>query len=127
MDQKELEKSLFDKYVTKPVELDEEIESTARNVANLLAVKNDGVKFEFQGNEFVVRQRTNWYNLETAKSINLAISNEATRSRAGNKYIPYTVSVEVDNKFTLRENYEAVIEAFLRHITDTERPEVIED
>lgn len=127
MDQKELEKSLFDKYVTKPVELDEEIESTARNVANLLAVKNDGVKFEFQDNEFVVRQRTNWYDLGTAKSINLAISNEATRSRAGNKYIPYTVSVEVDNKFTLRENYEAVIEAFLRHITDTERPEVIED
>lgn len=127
MDQKELEKSLFDKYVTKPVELNEEIESTARNVANLLAVKNDGVKFEFQGNEFVVRQRTNWYDLGTAKSINLAISNEATRSRAGNKYIPYTVSVEVDNKFTLRENYEAVIEAFLRHITDTERPEVIED
>lgn len=127
MDQKELEKSLFDKYVTKPVELDEEIESTARNVANLLAVKNDGVKFEFQGNEFVVRQRTNWYDLGTAKSINLAISNEATRSRTGNKYIPYTVSVEVDNKFTLRENYEAVIEAFLRHITDTERPEVIED
>lgn len=130
MDQ--LEKQLFDKYVTKPLELEEEIATTARNVAASLAVRSDGVTFEFpssgpQRAEFVVKQRTNWYDVGGSKTISLAISNEATRSRAGNKYIPYTISVEVNNNFTLRENYEAIIEAFLRHLVGEDRPEVIDD
>lgn len=41
------------------------------------------------------------------------------------KYKPYTVTAEIDNSFTLRENLQAVVEAYLRHILDMVKVEEV--
>ena len=41
------------------------------------------------------------------------------------KYRPYSVTAEIDNDFTLRENLKSVVEAFLRHVMDLVKAEEI--
>ncbi len=58
--------------------------------------------------------------------IGMVVSDAAKYSRHGSKYKPYKVSGEIDQEYSLSENYTAVVEAFIRHVTGNIKPEMIE-
>lgn len=43
------------------------------------------------------------------------------------KYIPFTISAEVDERYNLKDNLKTVTEAFLRHVTGTVKASYMED
>lgn len=43
------------------------------------------------------------------------------------KYIPYTISAEIDERYSLKDNLKVVTEAFIRHITGTIKASYMED
>jgi len=121
-----IEQNLLQQYVTAPLSLEEEIMSLSKEIAGKLVLGASGsANFEFLGDPFIARAGR---VIDGKKQvINLVISNEETRRIAGSHYVPFTVSAEVDNSFSLLENYEAIFQTFLKHVSGTERPEVLED
>ena len=117
-DIKKIEQELLKQYVTEPINLENMISDTATKAARDIVFGKGTATFEFLDSIFVARSR------RTIKGIFLVISNEKTRDMAGNKYIPYTMQCEIDNNFSLVENYKAAFETFLRHITGNDRPEI---
>lgn len=121
-----IENELLNKYVTAPLDLEAEIESLSREVSNKLVLgTKESVSFQFLGDEFIIRAKVTMKN--GRRTIIMVVSNETTRELAGNKYIPFTVESEVDNNFSTLENYKAIIEAFLKHVSNSERPEILDD
>ena len=122
-----VEQELLRQYVTAPLSLEEEIKSLSKEISGKLVLGASGtVNFEFLGDPFIARANR-IINSGNKQVINLVISNEETRRIAGSHYVPFTVSAEVDNSFSLLENYEAIFQTFLKHVSNTERPEVLED
>ena len=122
----QIQQQLFQQYVTNPTDLEQEITSVAKDVARRIMLgTQDAVHFGFLGDPFIIRAKPTVQGNQ--RIIMMVISNEATRKIAGNKYVPFTVSSEIDNNFSLLENYEAIIETFLRHIAGTDKPEILDD
>lgn len=122
----QIEQQLYQQYVTAPQNLEQEIESTAQEVAGKLVYGiNPTVDFSFLGDPFLVRAKRSVKGPKQV--INLVISNEETRRIGGSHYVPFTVTAEVDNNFSMVENYKAIIIAFLNHVSNNERPTVLDD
>ena len=64
---------------------------------------------------------------DNRRELIVVISNEQHREAAGDSYLPFSLCCELDNTLTLLENYKAVFEVFLRHLTNTTIPEVLDD
>lgn len=123
----QIEQQLYKQYVTSPQNLEQEIETIAQEVAGKLVYGvNPVVSFSFLGDPFLVRAKRviNLYNKQT---INLVISNEETRRIGGSHYVPFTITAELDNSFSMVENYKAIIIAFLNHVSNNERPTILDD
>jgi len=122
----DIEQKLLQQYVTAPISLEDEIKALSKEVSGKLLLSVTGTaEFQFLGDPFIARaKRTIQGNKQV---IYMVISNEETRRIAGSHYVPFTVTAEVDNSFTLNENYEAIVQAFLRHVSNTEKAEVIEE
>lgn len=122
----DLQNALLKQYVVDPENLEKEIaEISALAAGQIIFSVNGTATFEFRENKFIARSRESI--IGSKRCLQLVISNETTRSLVGNKYIPYTVSCEVDNDFSLLDNYKAVFSAFLRHLTGTDQAEVLEE
>ena len=122
----QIEQNLYQQYVTAPQNLEQEIESIAQEVAGKLVYGiNPTVDFSFLGDPFLVRAKRLVNG--SKQVINLVISNEETRRIGGSHYVPFTVTAEVDNNFSMVENYKAIIIAFLNHVSNNERPTVLDD
>lgn len=122
----QIEQKLYQQYVTAPQNLEQEIESIAQEVAGKLVYGiNPTVDFSFLGDPFLVRAERLVNG--SKQVINLVISNEETRRIGGSHYVPFTVTAEVDNNFSMVENYKAIIIAFLNHVSNNERPTVLDD
>jgi hypothetical protein len=121
-----VEQQLYQQYVTAPNDLEQTIETIAQLVAGKLVYGvNPVVDFTFLGDPFLVRSKRSITN--GTHTINMVISNEETRKIGGSHYVPFTVTAEVDNSLTLLENYKAIIETFLKHVSNTERPSILDD
>lgn len=121
-----IEQSLLRQYVTAPLSLEDEIKALSKDVSGKLLLGVTGTAdFQFLGDPFIARAKRSIQG--NKQIINMVISNEETRRIGGSHYVPFTVSAEIDNSFTLSENYEAIIQAFLRHVSNTEIPEVLEE
>ena len=122
---KKIEDHLMLQYVTQPLELEDLISKVAATVAGrLLYAPNRTASFEFMGDVFVARCKE--FSGHGKKQIYFVISNETTREMAGNKYIPFTLSCDVDNNFSVIDNYRAAIEGFLRHLLNRDKVEEIQ-
>lgn len=98
------------------VKQEDEIKDKAKYLAQLLTV-TPVVKVEHNGSVFQLAMRE--HTTRKARNIVLVAVNEKTRqrSRLMNKpYIPATYTGEYNPEFTEKENYIAVIEAFLYHV-----------
>lgn len=117
--QEELMSSIQEK-----VDTEDMIKNTAREIAARLVFK-DKVSAEFADKLYMFA-----YQQVIAPGAKLGImmlvADMQNFTLFKEKYRPYTVTVEIDNKFTLRENLQAVVEAFFRHITGTTQAEELE-
>lgn len=76
----------------------------------------DGVNYMFS-----------YKNIQQGKQrgIRMIVANMIQYQIVGDNYIPYIVNAEIDNDFTLKENLESIIEAFIRHVLDMVKVEEI--
>lgn len=123
---RQIEQSLFNRYVTEPENLEQQVSSIAADAARQLTLSVDyTARFQFLGDLFIARCVKS--NKGRQQLLNFVISNETTRQLAGNKYIPFTMSCEIDNNFSESDNCKAAIECFLRHVAGKDRAEELED
>lgn len=120
----EIHESLWQHYVIDPETFEKEISEIARSSAAQLLAGKKTVSFQQNDNVFIVKAIEDYKGFK--KVLRLVISNESSRKIAGNSYIPFTVEAEMDNNLSALENYTAVFEAFLRHISGAVQVEEIE-
>ena len=117
---------MMKQYVDEPLELEQQITDTAKQVAMRLHL---GVKpmaeFEFLGDHFIVKAKQGFK--DGKNTIFMVITNQTTMDIDPNRYVPFTVESYIDNEFSLLENYTAIMETFLKHISNTDRPTVLPD
>lgn len=102
---------------------EEMLKNTAREIAARLTF-NDKVSAEFMDTLYMFKYRK--FMMPGAKQgLIMLIANMANYAQFKEKYRPYTVTVEIDNNFTFRENLTSVIEAFFRHVTGMTQAEVL--
>ena len=118
-----IQEDLTRQYISEPLTLEETIKETAERVAKDLAYGPEKSSFEFLEEDYKAAVKRDMFK----KKIFVAISNETHRELAGNKYSPYMVDCDIDNNFSYYENMKAVVEAFLRHVSGTIEPEVLDD
>ena len=122
----EIYSNMMKQYVDEPLELEQQITDTAKQVAMRLHL---GVKpmaeFEFLGDHFIVKAKQGFK--DGKNTIFMVITNQTTMDIDPNRYVPFTVESYIDNEFSLLENYTAIMETFLKHISNTERPTVLPD
>lgn len=120
----EIHDNLWEHYILDPENLEKEISEIADSAARQIVLGKNITTFQFGDNVFVARLTEDIKGFQ--RVIRVVISNERSRETAGNRYIPYTVEAEIDNRFSALENYRSVFEAFLRHICGAVQPEVLE-
>lgn len=123
-DLEQIHTDLYDKYIIEPENLEKEITTIAEDAATQAFLGKDTITFRFCDNTFVARLTEDIKKF--SRVIRVVISNENSRQIAGNRYIPYTLEVEVDNNLSAKENYRTVFEAFLRHVCGAIQPEILE-
>lgn len=105
-------------------DIEDLIKETAREVGSRLAF-SDKVHVEFMDVVYLFKYKKTI--LPGAKQgIFMFIANMENYRKFKDKYKPYTATVEIDNKFTMRENLQSVIEVFFRHITGRTQAEILE-
>lgn len=109
------------------IDEDLKIESTITETAREVAAKiffSDSVKEVFNNTLYSFKQ--NRVIVKGKQSIFLVIADVYKYEHAksiGERYIPFTVTAEIDNKMDLSKNLQAMIEAFFRHTTGKINPE----
>jgi hypothetical protein len=110
------------------IQSETDIEDTIKNTAREIAARltfNDKISSEFIDTLYMFKYRK--IILPGAKQgIMMLIANMVKYQQFKEKYRPYTVTVEIDNNFTFRENLQAVLEAFFRHMTGRTQAEMLE-
>lgn len=60
------------------------------------------------------------------KTVVLVITNEAKYALLNHNYVPATVKSDCDNRYDAKANIRAAVEGWVRHITDSIKPEMLE-
>ena len=94
---------------------EEWVVNLSKNIAGKLILSNKTTA-EIDGEELAFMYTA--YQDGDTKGIRMIVANITKYRLIQEKYIPFTVKAEVNNELTLRENLEAVVEAYLRHILD---------
>ena len=119
-----VEQELLKQYVSAPLSLERQIEDTATQAARRIVLGDGTAVFNF-GDDFIAKGKV--VLKDNRRELIVVISNEQHREAAGDSYLPFSLCCELDNTLTLLENYKAVFEVFLRHLTNTTIPEVLDD
>ena len=119
-----VEQELLNKYITEPLSLEQQIEDIATQAARRIVLGDGTAVFNF-GDDFIAKGKVVLKN--NKRELIVVISNEQHREAADSSYLPFSLCCELDNTLTLLENYKAVFEVFLRHLTNTTIPEVLDD
>lgn len=122
MNEKELKR--IEEELLRGLNKEEEAENTVKELSEQIAAKlvmQNKTTAEIEDKEyaFAYRQITVGKN----KGIFMIVADVAKYKILQEKYVPYTVTAEIDNDFTLRENLESIVEAYLRHILDMVKAE----
>lgn len=124
MNDKQLEKLQEDllAQVNAPLELEQRIKDISNKVAFDLYTSKKAL-IEFEDTQYLFKNRN--ILLNEKKGINIVVADMVKFQLLKEKYIPYQVTIEIDNNFSELENLKAAIEAFFRHITNQTQPEEI--
>ena len=122
---KKIEKELLSQ-IDQEVDLDKQIDSQANEIASSLATRGAANARIDNKNLYIVVQHKK-------DKIVMAAADREKFKLMKDRYRPYTIEAEMDNKFTFQENLKATVEAFIRHLLGEvrvgplEEGEVIED
>ena len=108
------------KQIDQEVDQDKQITQQAQEIAASLSLQGMA-NASINGREFAITYNTR------GKNIAMVAADRAKYQLVGEKYRPYVIQAEVDNKFSLRENLEAVVESFIRHLVGAIHPEPLEE
>ena len=122
-----LEQEMMSKYIDAPAELEALIEDTTKKVARELyfsASQTSTVEFQDKVYVFKAKQKV----MGNKRILFMVVINREYQDKINHGYKPYTVTAEIDNKFSYNENLEATVNTFFRHITGlTPEPEELND
>lgn len=133
----EVEKNLKDK-LEKEIKTEEEIKKNSIDLADKLLKKRKAViTIDKKPYSLVMKINTinkKMFNKKTSTveilpldyiSIIAADVNKYKLSRG--KYIPFTISAEIDKRYSVKDNLKTVCEAFIRHVTGQIKAEYIDN
>lgn len=110
------------KSFDKEQQMEEMVENLSGEIAAKLVLENKATA-EVNGLEYMFAYR--FINKGKKQFIYMTVANLNKYRLLQEKYVPYTVTAEIDNDFTLKENLKATVEAYLRHILDMVKAEEI--
>jgi hypothetical protein len=129
-----LQEEIMHDAIEAPAELEEQIKNTAEQAAQSLVFKPEGTTVEFlcPGEDEarilrmkILKEVKNFKQVVIMVIVDIRKYEEAKKRRV--VYIPFTVTVEIDNSLSYQENLRATCEAFFRHISGAISPEVEEE
>jgi hypothetical protein len=112
------------KELDKEQQLENHINISSEQIAAHLTL-NSKCKAEINNTPYIFA-----YKLLQAKGkriIYIVISNIIKYELAQSKYIPFSATAEVNEQYSLKDNLKTVVEAFIRHITGTVKPDTVAD
>lgn len=109
----------------KEEQIEKHIMISSDEIASQLLLTKDKITAEINNTPYLIKYRVIEKN--DKKFLYVMAANMNKNKIAGNKYIPYTVNVEMDLRYSTKDNLKTAIEAFIRHITGRIKPEVLED
>lgn len=116
---KKIEQELL-KQIDNEVDLDKQISEQAQEIATSLSVQGVA-RTTIDGSPFAISYE------KKGKEIRMVAADVAKFQLVGEKYRPYTITAELDNRFSFKENLIATCEAFIRHLLGEVRPEPLEE
>lgn len=122
MNEKELKR--IGQELLKGLDKEQEAEEMVAELSNEIAAKltlQSKASAEIDGTEYVFAYRQ--IMIGNKKGIFMIVVNANKYRLLQEKYRPYTVTAEIDNDFSLRENLQSIVEAYLRHILDMVKPD----
>lgn len=122
-DLKKIEQEIISN-INNEIKTDEEIREKAMYAAELL-MQNPRLDLEIDETVYAIKFTVN--NSINPPSIFMIATNIAKYTLVGSSYRPYTINVEINENYSLKENLAGAIEAFIRHITGNYKPEVLEE
>ncbi len=122
-----LEQQMMRNYVDAPAELEALIDDTTKKVARELYFSTSQTsQVEFQDNVYIFKAKQKVAG--NKRLLFMVVINKEHQAKINHGYKPYTVTAELDNRFSYNENLEAVVNTFFRHITGlTPEPEELEE
>jgi hypothetical protein len=104
------------------VRVEEEIVSSSKTIAEYL-MSGKPCRTDLDGTPYMFKYRL--LGQAPKQFIFMLIVNEVKYKIAQEKYKPFTATAEVDNQYTLLENLQATVEAFIRHKSGRIKPEML--
>lgn len=98
---------------------EQQMEDMVKNMSGEIAAKlslQAKTHAEVEGMEYMFAYRQ--ITVGKKPGIFMTVANINKYRILQDKYRPYTVTAEIDNAFTMTENLQAIVEAYLRHILD---------
>ena len=113
------------KEIDNQVKEEDDIREQAEYIARMLAI-NPIIKVNVMDNIYVLTMRM--VKIQTGQQlILLAAEDELKKQVYGNKYCPAMLTAEFNDEFTLEENCQTLISAFLGKVTGNFKIETLED
>lgn len=124
MDERELqniENELLNN-IDEEVKTDNEIKNAAEEIAATL-ILSGSTKYSFNDIAYSFRYICN----NQTKTITVIAANINKYKIAGNKYKPFIINATLDESYSELQCATSAVEAFIRHVTGTMKPEYIEE
>ena len=116
---KKIEQELLNQ-LDQEVNQDQQIATQAKEIASSLNLQKIA-QARIEDRDFVLTYQAN------KKNITVLAADKNKYQIVGEKYRPYVIQAELDNKFSLKENLEAICESFIRHLTGDIYPEPLQE
>lgn len=108
--------------INEEVKADNEIINAAEEIAATL-ILSGSTQYSFNDIVYSFRYICN----SQTKTITIVVANVNKYKIAGNKYKPFIINVTLDESYSELQCATSAIEAFIRHVTGTMKPEYIEE
>lgn len=120
---KQIEQEILSE-IDKETRIETEIVQASEEIASHLIVSKT-VRTEIDGRAFHFRYRV--LNGPKSKVIFMVAADIIKFELLQQKYKPFTISFEMDERYSEKDNLKTGVEAFIRHITGHIRPDVLDD
>lgn len=113
------------KEIDNAIKAEDDIRDQAEYIARMLAL-NPVVKVNIMDNTYVLTMKM--FKLHNGQQVIILIAEDTMKKQIyGNKYYPAQLTAEYNDKFTIEENCQTLVSAFIGKITGNFKIETLED